>query len=122
MGERILVDTDIFIDYYKSRLDLPLGNIYFISVISLYEYIRGTKNPQLAKKLLEESFTIIPLTNSILVKASEIWRNLRKKAMIIDDRDLIIGTTAIVFDLKLLTKNVKHFSRLKDYGLEFYYL
>ncbi|RLE91969.1 MAG: type II toxin-antitoxin system VapC family toxin [Thermoprotei archaeon] len=122
MGERILVDTDIFIDYYKSRLDLPLGNIYFISVISLYEYIRGTKNPQLAKKLLEESFTIIPLTNSILVKASEIWRDLRKKAMIIDDRDLIIGTTAIVFDLKLLTKNVKHFSRLKDYGLEFYYL
>ena len=122
MGERILVDTDIFIDYYKSRLDLPLGNIYFISVISLYEYIRGTKNPQLAKKLLEESFTIIPLTNSILVKASEIWRDLRKKAMIIDDRDLIIGTTAIVFDLKLLTKNIKHFSRLKDYGLEFYYL
>jgi len=122
MGERILVDTDILIDYYKSRLDLPLGNIYFISVISLYEYIRGTKNPKLAKKLLEESFTIIPLTNSILVKASEIWRDLRKKGMIIDDRDLIIGTTAIVFDLKLLTKNIKHFSRLKDYGLEFYYL
>jgi len=122
MGERVLVDTDILIDYYRDRIDLPSRNIYFISTITLYEYIRGTTEPKLAKKLLEESFTVIPLTNKVLLRASEIWQDLKKRGFLLDDRDLMIGTTAIVFKLKLLTKNVKYFNRLEKYGLELYYL
>ncbi|RLE92568.1 MAG: type II toxin-antitoxin system VapC family toxin [Thermoprotei archaeon] len=120
MGERILLDTDVLIDYYKEKIDLPPGNIYYISTITLYEYIRGTKKPEEAKKLLEESFIVAALDNQVLLKSAEIWRDLRQKGILIDDRDLIIGVTAITSNLKLYTKNAKHFKRLAEYGLEFY--
>lgn len=120
MGKRILVDTDILIDYYRGRLDLPSGNIYYISVITLYEYVRGSKNSEEAKNLLEESYVIIPLNNKVLLKSSEIWRDLKTRGILIDDRDLIIGATAIVFKLKLFTKNRQHFERLKEYGLQLF--
>ncbi|RLE83450.1 MAG: type II toxin-antitoxin system VapC family toxin [Thermoprotei archaeon] len=120
MGERVLVDTDILIDYYREKLDLPPGNIYYISIITLYEYVRGTKKPIEAKKLLEESFIITPINNQVLLRSAEIWRNLRQKGALIDDRDLTIGATAIVFNLKLYTKNTKHFKRLTKYGLKLF--
>jgi len=122
VGERILVDTDVLIDYCRGRLDLPRGNIYYISIITLYEYSRGSKNPEEAKNLLEESFAIVPLNNEVLLKSSEIWRDLKTKGILMDDRDLIIGATAIVFKLKLFTKNRRHFERLRNYGLQLFNL
>lgn len=118
--EGVLIDTDALIDYYRKRLKLPSGYIYYVSEVSVYEYIRGTKSPEEAKMLLEESFASIKLENEIIVKASEIWRDLRKKGEIIDDRDLLVGSTAIVYDLKLMTKNQQHFKRLVKYGLKLF--
>ena len=92
MGERVLVDTGILIDYYREKIDLPPGNIYYISTLTLYEYVRGNKKPIEAKKLLEESFIITPINNQVLLKGAEIWRNLRQKGALIDDRDLEINT------------------------------
>jgi len=120
MGERVLVDTDILIDYCREKIDLPPGNIYYISTITLYEYMRGTKKPKKAKKLLEESFIVIPLNNQILLKSAEIWRNLKQKGALVDDRDLTIGATAIALNLKLYTKNIKHFKRLTEHGLQLF--
>ncbi len=120
MGERVLVDTDILVDYYRERIDLPPGNIYYISTITLYEYTRGTRKPREAKKLLEESFIVAPLNNQVLLKSAEIWRNLKQRGALIDDRDLIIGATAITLNLKLYTKNTKHFKRLTEYGLQLF--
>ena len=120
MGERVLVDTDILIDYYREKIDLPPGNIYYISTITLYEYTRGTRKPREAKKLLEESFIVAPLNNQVLLKSAEIWRNLKQRGALIDDRDLIIGATAITLNLKLYTKNTKHFKRLTEYGLQLF--
>ena len=37
---------------------------------------------------------------------------LRRQGSLIDDFDLLIGCTAIVNDLILVTDNVKHFNRL----------
>ena len=120
MGQRILIDTDILIDYYKGRLDLPEENIYYISIITLYEYSRGTTRPEEAKRLLEESFIVIPLNNQILLKSIEIWQSLKHKGILIDDRDLIIGASAITYNLELYTKNIEHFERLKEYNLELF--
>ena len=60
---------------------------------------------------------MIPLDNEVLREASSIWRELRESGKLIDDRDLLIGATAIAKDLPLWTKNEKHFSRLKKRGL-----
>lgn len=38
----------------------------------------------------------------------------------IDDRDLLIGATAIALNMHLYTRNKKHYSRLQKYGLKLY--
>jgi len=117
VGKRILIDTDILIDYVKGRLTLPY-DIYYISEITLYEFIRGTTKPEKAKSLLEKEFIIIFNDNEIIRKAAEIWRKLKKEGKPVDDRDLIIRATAITKGLTLYTKNTKHFERLKPYGIK----
>ena len=120
MGQRVLIDTDVLIDYYKGKLELPPENVYYISTITLYEYIRGTRKPKEAKRLLEESFVVIPMNNEIFLKSAEIWRSLKSEGILIDERNLMIGVTALVLKLKLFTKNKKHFNRLRVYGLQFF--
>ncbi len=85
-----------------------------------YEFIRGKVDPLRAKALLEEVCAVLPLDNRIIGRASEVWRELRRRGEIMDDRDLLIGVTAIVNDLPLWTGNRKHFDRLKGYGLRFW--
>lgn len=121
MGKRILVDTDVLIEYVKGLKELPVSQL-FISEITLYEFIRGTREIGEAKKLLEEGFAVIYHNNSIVLKASEIWKYLKRKGMLIDDRDILIGATAISKNLPLLTNNVRHYERLKEFGLEFFEL
>ncbi|RLE85175.1 MAG: type II toxin-antitoxin system VapC family toxin [Thermoprotei archaeon] len=119
MGEGVLIDTDVLIDYVRGRRRLPEG-ICYISEITLYEFIRGTRDPREAKRLLEREFVVIYCDNEILELAAETWRKLRRKGVLIEDRDLIIGSTAIAKGLPLLTGNVKHFERLKEFGLKLY--
>lgn len=116
---KILLDTDVLIDIEKGICDLPKGDLY-ISVISLYEFIRGRRDYVEAKKILENIFTILPIDNNVLLKATEIWRKLRRQGVLIDDRDLLIGATAISNKISLLTKNTGHFKRFLDFGLKFY--
>ena len=120
MGERVLIDTDVLIEYVKGKIDLPEDGIYYISEITLYEFIRGTKDPSKAKKILEEEFIVIWNDNRIIETASVIYRKLRKDGKQLSDADIIIASTAIVNRLKLWTLNKKHFERLKDFGLEIF--
>jgi len=114
------VDTDCLIDYYRGELELNPEDSHHVSEITVYEFIRGTRNVKEAKRILERSFSIVWLDNEILEKASEIWRRLKASGRLVEDRNLIIGSTAVVKRLKLLTRNIKHYEGLKTYGLVFY--
>jgi len=120
MGERVLIDTDSLIDYYKDGAELEPSDTHHVSEVTVYEFIRGTKDMGEAKKMLEQSFLVIWLDNRIVMKAGEIWRALKAKGESIDDRDLMIGATAIVEGLKLLTRNAGHYAKLREHGLVFY--
>lgn len=120
MGKRVLIDTDILIDYYRRKLELNPEDIYYVSEITAYEFMRGTRNIEEAKEILEESFSIEWLNNRVMKKASEIWRDLKGKGQLVDDRDLMIGATAIERGFKLLTRNVAHYGKLRKYGLSLY--
>lgn len=119
MDERILVDTDVLIDYTKGLVDLPKKQLY-ISEITLYEFIRGCKDVREAKALLESVFVVVFHDNDVLIKASEIWKELKKSGKLIEERDILIASVAIAKGFKLLTRNVKHFKRLEEFGLKFY--
>lgn len=119
MGKGVLVDTDMLIDYVKGAAELPLEPL-FITEITLYEFVRGTKNVSKAKALIEEAFLIVYHDNPIIQKASEIWVQIKRRGEILDDRDILIGAASAVRGMPLLTRNKKHYERLKDFGVTFF--
>ncbi|WP_119249994.1 type II toxin-antitoxin system VapC family toxin [Prevotella sp. AM34-19LB] len=61
--------------------------------------------------------TILPMVN--------VWNEfavqkafLRKKGQLIEDADIIIGTTAIINNMVMVTENVKHIGRLNGIVVE----
>jgi hypothetical protein len=119
MGKGVLIDTDVLIDFVRGAADLP-GEQLFITEITLYEFIRGTKDVSKAKTLLEEGFSVIFHDNPIIQKASEIWARIKRRGEILDDRDILIGAASAAKNLPLLTRNKKHYERLKEFGVLLY--
>ena len=110
-----LLDTGAVIDNMEK-------NNYFtaiISTITLIEVLRGIENQKRlsAKQLLEESFSILNLDNSIIEAYCRIYRTLKEEGNLIPDADLLIAATAIAHELTLETKDA-HFHRLKALGLK----
>ena len=95
----------------------------FISEITLAELKFGVENskyPEKNQKALESFLTgiqIIPIYESINTYAKEKAR-LRKSGKTIDDFDLLIGCTAIAFDLTMVTNNTNHFQNIQNIRLD----
>lgn len=124
-----LLDTNICIYYIKGLYDLKkkfeeIGpENCFISEITLAELKFGVAKSQAKEKNQRalDSFLsgiqILPIFPALDVYAEEKAR-LQKSGKIIDDFDLLIGATAVSFDLNMVTNNKSHFSRVKDIKLE----
>ena len=124
-----LLDTNICIYYIKGLHDLKskikkVGpENCFISEITLAELKFGVAKSQAKKKnqkALENFLSgiqILPIFPALDIYAAEKAR-LQKSGKIIDEFDLLIGVTAVSFDLILVTNNISHFSRLNDIKLE----
>jgi len=123
-----LLDTNICIYFIKGLYDLKskfkeVGpENCFISEITLAELKFGVAKSQAKKKnqrALENFLTgvqILPIFPALDIYASEKAR-LQKSGKVIDDFDLLIGATAVSFDLVMVTNNTNHFKRIKDIKL-----
>jgi tRNA(fMet)-specific endonuclease VapC len=121
---KYLLDTNICIYYIKGlyNLDQKLaqaGENFFISEITLAELkfgiansVNKDKNNKALNKFLS-GVRIVPIISCLDVYAKEKAR-LRKLGTIIDEFDLLIGSTAIANNFTLVTKNLKHFERLEN--------
>lgn len=124
-----LLDTNICIYFIKGLYDLKakfkeIGpENCFISEITLAELKFGiAKSRAIEKnqKALEHFLSgvqILPIFPALDLYASE-KALLQESGKIIDDFDLLIGTTAVVFDLIMVTNNTKHFNRIHNIKLE----
>ncbi len=124
-----LIDTNICIYYLKGLFSLDKkfaqagSDNCFISEITLAELKFGVENSQSIeknRKALEDFLTgmqILPLFQAIDTYAREKAR-LRKKGTSVDDFDLLIGATAVVYSLTLVTNNTRHFDKIKNIKLE----
>ena len=128
---KVLLDTDILSKVLRGEpLVLAQATAYLqqhtkftFSLITQYEILRGLK----AKTALVQlqrfqqfcvSCEILPLTEEIIFKASDIYAELYRRGELVGDVDILIGATAIVHDLLLNTNNVKHFHRIPLLRLE----
>lgn len=122
----MVVDTGVFIDYLRSNdktktilQGLPENSELYISSVTLYELYMGATNQRkwLDVKLLTEDIPVLPFTKSIAERAALTYQELRKENKIIEFRDIFIAATAITHDMPVLTRNKKHFTRVKGLKL-----
>jgi tRNA(fMet)-specific endonuclease VapC len=93
------------------------------SVITRYEILRGLKAKHATRQILafDELCTasnVLPLTDPILVRAAEIYADLRQQGQLISDADILIAATALTYGLVLTTSNVAHFVRVGGLRVE----
>lgn len=125
---KYLIDTDVLIDNLKSkaRIDneiIESGPV--ISVINLGELVYGafkSKDPPKALQLVENLLSdfkieIINLEREIIYVFGKLKADLEIKGERLDDFDLLVAATAMVNNLILVTRNIKHFKRIKGLKL-----
>lgn len=125
MGEerepRGLIDTDILIDFLRGfdLADQFLNNQkhrgLLVSDITAMELIKGCHNFMEIKKVERflESFQIIPLSPDISQKARDMMTQFAvSHGLAIPDA--LIAATAMVYNLNLFTKNIRHFQMIPE--------
>ncbi len=121
----MVVDSGVFIEHLRSK-DKTKTILYsitgisqlYVSAVTLYELYMGapTKEKKNDIQLITKNISVIPFSDIVALKASEIYHELRKTNQMIEFRDIFIGATCIVYNIPLKTTNVKHFNRIK--GIE----
>lgn len=126
--ELCLIDTDILIyllkrkepAYERSLEHLMQHKRFTLSCLSYYECLRGykavgaTKRLQLFQEILKIT-DVLYLDQEIMDKAGEIYGVLKREGLLPGEFDLLIGATAVVHDLKIITNNEKHYRRIQKH-------
>jgi tRNA(fMet)-specific endonuclease VapC len=91
-----------------------------VSVLTVGEVLEGafrSANPQAHIERLRRflnPYHILRVTEPIIEQFAETRALLRRRGELIPDFDLIIGASALHYDLTVLTFNVRHFQRIPD--------
>ncbi|MGY6563020.1 MAG: PIN domain-containing protein [Luteibaculaceae bacterium] len=96
---------------------------FFISEITIAEMKYGIAKSNLKERNkivfqnFFDKFKVLPIFPTLDVYAEEKSR-LKSTGKSLDDFDLLIGSTAIYYDLTLLTRNTNDFDRMKGIRIE----
>lgn len=129
--KQAILDTDTVSCFFRQnqevidKLDHYLIEFGFvnISVVTFYEvknglYYRDAKS-QLAKfEKFVELNQVLPLSEEVADQAASIYANLRQTGKTIAHNDVMIGATATVNDMVLITNNLNHFSRIRQLEID----
>lgn len=124
-----LIDTDWLIDALLgvpravATLERLSDHDLGVSIVSDGELFEGAVGGADASERLAhyraflDRFTTIPLSDPVMERFARTRRELRAAGRLIPDLDLLIGATATTHNLKLLTRNLRHFERIPDLTL-----
>ncbi len=131
--KQYLLDTNICIHYIKGEFGLrekvdAIGfDNCFLSEITIAELLFGIAKSDPARQaanrrnveVLREAFEgqELLIGPALEVFATEKARR-RRIGRVVDDFDLLIGATAVIYDLTLVTHNTRHFADMVGIGLE----
>lgn len=127
--KKYLLDTNICIYFIKGQfeLDKKIKEVgeqnCFISEMTVAELkygVENSKKPEELRTIVEAfipKFFIIPIYSSLDNYAKEKAK-LRRQGLMIDDFDILIGTSAITNEMIMVTNNVNHLSRLDNITIE----
>lgn len=122
----IVIDTDVIIDFFRDIS--PAADVFAelissdkaamtaISVFELYAGIEGAKRLRQIETLVQR-LTVFPLNIIEAAMGGKIYTQLKSRGKLIGTHDILIAAICIVNDLPLYTKNIAHFSEIKDIRL-----
>lgn len=124
-----LLDTNICVFVLRQKygvgermLQAGVSNC-FISELTYAELLYGAEcsdNPEKNKALIDRFLSrirVIPIKDAIPLFAKEKAR-LRKDGTLVEDFDLLIGTTAVKGGLTMVTENTRHFQNIDGIQLD----
>ena len=117
---RILVDTDVFIDYfnagqYADILDDRQTTIYY-SVVTRKELLGKPGLKDSERQAIVDAlrrFRLVPLTPAIAARYAAVHRSTPG----LEREDALIAATALDKRLPLMTRNWRHFRRVPGLSL-----
>lgn len=121
----MIVDTDVMIWYMlgneKARAVIDGYNGFFVSAVTYMELIQGMKNKKeltaLRKAFRIWNAKIIYLNEDITARAM-FYVEQHFLSNSVELADALIGATAVVNGMPLLTGNVKHYKAMKNIQLQ----
>lgn len=131
MEPKTLLDTDVLSAlmrrtptvFNRARGYLADHPVLTISLITRYEILRGLKARNATARLAAfDAFCagneVLPITEQIVVRASDIYADLHRSGQLVSDADILIASTAIEHGLVLATNNVAHFARISGLQID----
>ena len=118
-----MVDTCVLINFRgnkaskKEKKQFVNLDKYLCPQIVL-EFLRGEKEQKKELERLKEAFTIVEFNDNVYLVYSKIYKELKKQGILKSERDLLIASFCIAYNLKLWTKNIKDFKIFEGYGLK----
>lgn len=126
-----LLDSDVVIDFLKkkdpgfSAVSKVIKEELAISVVTWMEISYGAKKADPKQQRFKEFATflkdldikILPITQDIGTHFVDLKMYLEKIGERLPDFDLLIASTAMLYKLDLVTRNTKHFQRIKNLDL-----
>jgi predicted nucleic acid-binding protein len=120
MAERLLLDTDVLVDYLRGRTEAvtyleSLTEVLSTSAITVAELYAGVRDGPERTKLdaFLSAFDLVPVEQEIALKGG-LYRRDYGKSHNMGLGDALIAATAEVQGLTLVTLNKKHFPMLAD--------
>jgi tRNA(fMet)-specific endonuclease VapC len=98
----------------------PTGITIWITVGEIYDTAFAYANPEAhlsAFRQFLRPYQVVGVNEPIMERFAEIRSLLRRRGQLISDFDILLGATALHYDLTMLTFNRKHFSRIPDLAL-----
>lgn len=127
----VLLDTDVLSGIMRrnpqavvrAREYLTEHQRFTFSVITRYEVLRGllakgATTQRYAFDRLCTSSELLPLTESVVLKAADIYADLYRRGALIGDADILIAATALANGYTLASNNESHMRRIPDLQLD----
>lgn len=121
-----LIDTDWVVSYLNGREEAlqlfsslaPEGLVIsYVTYAEVYQGVYYGKDPKAAERGFLEflrQVDQIPINKSVLKIFSRIRGDLKSRGRLIADFDLLIASTAIYYNLILVTRNIGDFGRIPN--------
>lgn len=108
-NEKLTSKTEEYLLFYSH---LSFSEITYFEILVGLEYKKAKKQIE-QFELFSSKSNIIKIDNNSIRASATIYGQLRRKGIQIGTPDLLIAGTAIEHNLKLITNNEKHYSRIE---------